>query len=369
MRGSRYRELGLRPVINAAATLTTLGGSRLAPPAVAAMAEAAEDFVDLPELQRRVGERLAELTGNEAGYVTCGAAAGITLAVASCITGAKPARLEVFPGPVGAHRVAMFHGHRNSYDYAARLFGASVVEFDATLASMRHAVEPPTAAVLWFAGGHYAAGAPELAELIELARERDVPVLVDAAAQVPPISSLWDFTIGAGADAVIISGGKGLRGPQSSGMVLGRSSIIDGCRAHGAPRHGVGRGMKVGKEELLGLLAAVQWSLGRDEAAVLSQYERSVTSWLDGLRGLAGVRVERGYPSEAGQPHSRALLWVGPDSGWTTSALVEALWDGDPRIAVLMVGEAIALNPQTLDPGEDMLVLEALRSLLSPGLR
>jgi len=81
------------------------------------------------------------------------------------------------------------------------------------------------------------------------------------------------------------------------------------------------------------------------------------------------VRVERGYPSEAGQPHSRALLWVGPDSGWTTSALVEALWDGDPRIAVLMVGEAIALNPQTLDPGEDMLVLEALRSLLSPGLR
>jgi len=362
----RYRQLGLRPVINAAATLTKLGGSRLAPPAVAAMAEAAEAFVDLPELQRRVGGHLADLTGNEAGYVSSGAAAGITLAVASCMTGPKPADPAVFPELTGVRkpRVAMFRGHRNPYDYSVRQLGAEIVEFDGDPLSQRRAIGPATACVLWFAGAHYAEGAPELSEIITLAKDRSVPVLVDAAAQVPPISTLWDFTTGLGADAVILSGGKGLRGPQSSGLVLGAGTIIEGCRAHGSPHHAFGRGMKVGKEETLGLLAAVEWSLDRDETALLAGYEASVTRWVDGLRGLPGVRAERGYPSEAGQPHSRALVHLDPDRGWSVDELATALWDRDPRIAVLVQGGAIALNPQTLDPGEDLIVLDALRSLL-----
>ncbi|GAA4547539.1 aminotransferase class V-fold PLP-dependent enzyme [Amycolatopsis samaneae] len=361
MRAERYRRLGLRPVINAAATLTRLGGSRLAPPAVVAMAEAAGEFVDMPELQRRVGARLAELTGNTAGYVTSGAAAGITLAVASCVTGPEPSTVESFPARAG---VAMFRGHRNPYDYNARLLGTGIAEFGADPASMAEAIGPGTACVLWFAGAHYADGAPALSEVIGIAKERGVPVLVDAAAQVPPVSSLWDFTVGLGADAVLVSGGKGLRGPQSSGLVLGSTAVVEGCRAHASPGHGVGRGMKVGKEELLGLLAAVEWSLALDEPALLAEYEKSVTRWVEGLGGLPGVRVERGYPSEAGQPHGRALVRVGATTGWTTDTLVKALWDNDPRIAVNVVGDAIALNPQTLEPGEDVLVLYALRSLL-----
>jgi seryl-tRNA(Sec) selenium transferase len=354
-----YRDLGLRPVINAAATLTRLGGSRLAPPVTAAMAAAATEFTDLPELHELVGARIADLTGNEAAYVSSGAAAGITLAAAGCMTG----ELEAFPALSGVRRtrVAMCRAHRNPYDYAVRLLGAEIVEFDD---DPRPALGPDTACVLWFAGAHYADGAPELSEVIRAARDRDVPVLVDAAAQIPPVSSLWRFTVELGAEAVILSGGKGLRGPQSAGLVLGRTGIVEGCRRHGSPNHAIGRGMKVGKEELLGLLAAVEWSLAQDEEELLKSYEDIVERWVTGLAGIPGVEVSTGYPSEAGQPHSRALVRV---RGWTSDALAAALWDHDPRVAVLPVGDAIALNPQTLGPGEDKIVLDTLRRLIGAG--
>jgi uncharacterized pyridoxal phosphate-dependent enzyme len=353
--------LGLRPVVNASATLTALGGSLLAPPAVAAMAEAARHFVDLPELQTRVGERIATLTGNEAAYVSSGAAAGVTLAVAACLAGSE--RTEAFPALDGIERteVVLFHSQRNGYDYAVRQTGAHVVEAGATPDSLRAVLSSRTACVLWFAGTHYAAGAPRIEDVVPVARAAGVPVLVDAAAQIPPISSLWQFTREVGADVAIFSGGKGLRGPQSSGLVLGRSAIIDGCRAHGSPNHAIGRGMKVGKEELAGLLAAVEWSLSRDEPALLAAYEATVAGWIRGLAGLPGVHAERGYPSEAGQPHGRAVVTLTPASGWTRDRLVEALWTHRPRIAVGVVGtDSLALNPQTLEPGEDVIVLDAL---------
>lgn len=349
--------LGLRPVVNASATLTTLGGSLLAPPVIAAMAEAAGHFVDVPELQTRVGERIATLTGNEAAYVCSGAAAGITLAVAACLAGTE--RTEAFPGLDGIERneVVLFRSQRNGYDYAVRQTGARIVEAGATLDSL----SPRTACVLWFAGTHYAEGAPPIEEVVPVARAAGVPVLVDAAAQIPPISSLWHFTREVGADAAIFSGGKGLRGPQSSGLVLGQRAIIDGCRAHGSPNHAIGRGMKVGKEELAGLLAAVEWSLDQDEPALLKAYEATVANWLRGLADLPGVHVERGYPSEAGQPHGRAIVTLSPASGWTRDELVAALWADAPRIAVGVLGaNSVALNPQTLEPGEDVIVLDAL---------
>src|SRR5207302_2135557 len=127
------------------------------------------------------------------------------------------------------------------------------------------AITPRTACVLYFAGAHYATGALPLADVVAVAHEHNVPVLVDAAAQIPPIANLWHFTRELGADIAIFSGGKGLRGPQSSGLVLGRREIVEACRANGSPNHSVGRPMKVGKEELLGLLAAVEWSLAQDE--------------------------------------------------------------------------------------------------------
>ena len=231
------------------------------------------------------------------------------------------------------------------------------------------AITPSTACVVYFAGAHFAAGALPLEQVIAAAHASGVPVIVDAAAQIPPIANLWHFTRDLGADLAIFSGGKGLRGPQSAGLVLGRPDLIAACRLNGSPNHCIGRPMKVGKEELIGMLAAVEWSLAQDEPALLASYEAMVQYWLDGLRDLPGVHASRGYPSEAGQPHGRAIVRIDRAAGLTRDELVLALWSGDPPVAVGVVDDnAIALNPQTVEPGEERVVLEALRRVL-PGSR
>ncbi|HEY8741956.1 MAG TPA: aminotransferase class V-fold PLP-dependent enzyme, partial [Chloroflexota bacterium] len=254
-----YDRLGLRGVINAAATLTKLGGSIMPAPVVEAMSSAAQSFVDLIELQRRVGERIAQMTHNDACYVSSGAAAGITLAVAACIAGVDPALTSSFPYLDGRPRdVIVWRSQRNGYDYAARLTGARLLEIGPSTQELTAACNERTAAILWFAGANYAAGALTLEEIVPIARQAGIPVLVDAAAQIPPVANLWRFTKELGADIAIFSGGKGLRGPQATGLVLGRPDIIEGCRVNGSPNHALGRPMKVGKEELAGILAAVE---------------------------------------------------------------------------------------------------------------
>ena len=370
---SRYDNLGMRRIINAAATLTRLGGSVMPPPVVAAMVEGAAMHVDLPLLQERVGERIAALTQNEACYISSGAAAGIAIAVAACIAGEDPAAIARFPYLADGKREVIIHrAHRNGYDHAARQTGATLVEIGGAHTTqtweLEAAMSPHTACVLWFAGEHYARGALALTEVVAIAHKYGVPVLVDAAAQIPPISSLWHFTRDLGADIAIFSGGKGLRGPQSSGLVLGRRDIVAACRVNGSPNHSLGRPMKVGKEETLGVLAAVEWSLAQDEEAVLAGYEETVQRWIAGLRDLPGVTVERGYPSEAGQPHARAIIRLGPDFPTTRDEVVAALSGGSPCIAVGMVGtDAIALNPQSLvEPDEAAIVLEQVHAALAP---
>ncbi|MBV9601407.1 MAG: aminotransferase class V-fold PLP-dependent enzyme [Chloroflexi bacterium] len=361
---SRYADLGVRPVINAAATLTRLGGSRMPPAVLEAMRSGSDAFVDMLELQRHVGARIAELTGNEACYVSAGAAAGIAISIAACIAGTNAELIHRLPQVSDTKsEVVVFRSQRNSYDQAARQTGARIVEVDA--GDFERALSHHTACVLFFAGAHYSADAAALEDVIHFAHGRNIPVLVDAAAQIPPVSSLHHFTCQLGADAAIFSGGKGLRGPQSSGLVLGRRPLIEACIANGPPNHSLGRPMKVGKEELLGLLAAVEWSLAQDEASLLAGYEAMVQRWIEGLQGLRGVRVERGYPSEAGQPHGRAIITLTAESRLTRAQLVEKLWDSTPRIAVGEVGaDAIALNPQTVEPGEDEQILAALRRVL-----
>ena len=366
----RYESLGVPRIVNAAATLTRLGGSRMAPPVMQAMQEGAQAFVDLDLLQQRVGERIAELTRNEACYVSSGAAAGIALATAACMVGTDPAGIAALPNTAPQKDGVIVHrSHRNGYDHAIRQVGARLLEIGMAHSTqaweLDHALDERAAAVVYFAGAHYESASLPLADVITMAHAKGVPVIVDAAAQIPPMSSLWHFTAELGADVAVFSGGKGLRGPQPSGLVLGRAAIIAGCRANGSPNHSIGRPMKVGKEEILGLLAAVEWSLAQDEAAVLTEYEDSVRMWLDTLSELPFVDVERGYPSEAGQPHSRCIVHLQAESAWTRDGLVRALMRGTPAIAVGSVGEdAIALNPQTLEPGEAEVVADRLRALL-----
>lgn len=360
-------ELDVRPVINAAATLTALGGSLMPPEVREAMDVGSRQFVDLRELQRKVGERIAELTHNEAAYVASGAAAGIALAVAASMTGTDQALIDTLPGPDGFEKneVVIQRVQRNGYDYSARMTGARMVEVENTEQALEEAITEHTAAILWFAGGHFGADALPIEQVIAIGKRHGVNVIVDAAAQIPKIENLWHFTRDLGADLSVFSGGKGLRGPQPSGLVLGRADLIEAIRANSSPNHSMGRPFKVGKEELLASLASVEWSLAQDEDAVIAGYEEVVQMWLDGVRDLPGVVAERGFPSEAGQPYGRAIITIEEGARLDRDALHEALWERNPRIAVSTIGERqIALNPQTLEPGEPELVLAAIRELL-----
>lgn len=361
-------ELGVRPVINAAATLTKLGGSVMPQPVIDAMVQGSRTFIDYVELQRAVSARIATLTQNDAAYVSSGAAAGITLTMAAILTEGVPARIQGFPQLIDFPKteIIIHRSQRNGYDYAARMTGATFVEINDSVVSLERAFSERTAAVLWFAGGHLGPDAVPIETVVEIAHARGVPVVVDAAAQVPFIRNLWHFTRDVGADIAIFSGGKGLRGPQSSGLVLGNPGIIANIYPNASPHSAIGRPMKVGKEELVGILAAVEWTLAQDEDAIIARYEQIVQYWLSGLAEIPGITAERGFPNEAGQPFPRVLVTLGSDAKLDGDALVQALWDGESRIAVSEVAsDVIGINPQTLAEGEEVIVVEALRDLLS----
>lgn len=365
-----YDELGVRPLINASATLTRLGGSVMPREVVAAMVEASQHFVPLEELQRRVGERLATLTHNEAAYVSSGAAAGLVLATAACIAGTDPAAIARLPNLEGLKNEVIIHKvHRNGYDHAVRQVGVKVVEIgdetQTTAEQLAQAINAQTAAIFWFQGAMSGKGDLPLAEVIAVANRHNVPVVVDAAAQLPPLENLWRFTE-MGAALAVFSGGKDLRGPQSSGLIVGRKDLIEACRINGSPNHSIGRPMKVGKEEMVGLLKAVELYLKRDHEARASQDEEVVAGWCGVLNQFAGIHAERAFPNEAGQPLPRALVKIdAAQAGISRDEVVKALERGTPSIYVAPSGsDGIYLNPMTLADGEEQIVLDRLQAIL-----
>ncbi len=364
-----YEELGVRQIINAHATLTRLGGSVMPPEVIAAMQDAARWHVDLEHLQARVGETLAEWTRNEAAYVATGAAAGIALAVAACVTRGDRAAAARLPDTAGLpNEVIVFKSHRNGYDHAARMVGVKLVEIGdgehCRPGELDAAMTDKTAAFVWFQGGMSGRGDLPLAQVIERCGARGIPVIVDAAAQLPPVENLWTFTQ-MGAACAIFSGGKDLRGPQASGLVVGRKWLIDAIRPLGNPNAGLCRPMKVGKEEMAGLLAAVKRYLALDHAARLARDERVVAEWRRAFAGLRGVRAERAFPNEAGQPLPRCEVVLEESAKLTRDDLARALMDGTPAISVALSGErGILLNPMTLTDEEAALVEARLVDLL-----
>jgi D-glucosaminate-6-phosphate ammonia-lyase len=357
-----YQDLGVRRFINAAGTYTRLGGSRMPSVVVAAMADAARHFVDMDELQLSVGARLAVLTRNEAAYVTSGAAAGLTLAAAACMAGTDPGRARQLPDVRGLrNQVVMQRAHRNPYDYAVRLLPIELVEIGYPNQitpvegwELEHVLGEHTAAVLYVAGGWTSPGSLPLPMVAEIAHRHGVPVIVDAAAQLPPKENLWRFTQ-LGADLAIFSGGKDLRGPQSTGLIVGRRDLVAACVLLGAPHHGIARGFKVGKEEMAGLLAAVQRYVEQDEEARLQWTESFVASLIERLGG-PHLRVERSFPNEAGQPMPRALCRVlGEGAVSRRDDMVALLRSGDPSVEVGVAdadADSFYVNPMTVDPDE-----------------
>jgi D-glucosaminate-6-phosphate ammonia-lyase len=366
-----YDELGIPRIINGNATLTRLGGSRLAPGVAEAMAEAGGAFVELLALQRAVGAEIARLTGNEACYVSAGAAAGLTLVTAACIAGTDPAKRARLPFTDRLKNEVIIHRHtRVQYDFAVRMAGVRFVEIGGPEGTapeeLEAALSPRTAAFFLFPRGLEERGELPLEAAVEVCRPRGVPVIVDAAAQLPPKSNLRSFTE-RGADAAIFSGGKDLRGPQSTGLVLGRRELVEACLLHGPPFPFIGRGMKVGKEELCGILAAVRWYLAQDEEARAAFYERSVAEVVQAFSDCPHVRARRIWPSEAGQPVPRAELALDETAlGVTRDEVLARLRRGVPAIDLADgPGATLIVNPQTLEEGETAVVVRRLQEELA----
>jgi L-seryl-tRNA(Ser) seleniumtransferase len=360
--GSPYAALGVATIVNADTTLTDLGSPRVDPRVVEAMAAASKDYVDMHELQRRAGERLAQLTRNEAAVVTAGAAAGLTLATLAL----HELRAADFAGEVPT--VVVQAPHANPYLAAVRLGGAEValagVAGAVTEQQIADALARGPLGLLHVVNGDWQQGALPFATVLAHAREAGVPVIVDAAAQLPPVEQLWAYTT-AGADLALFSGGKGLAGPAGAGLAVGRPALVATIARLAAPNHGPGRGFKLSKEEIVGLLTAVELFLDRDHDAERARIEAITDAWVEQLGQLPHVEARRVFPGEAGRPHPRAQVTLGAAIALDAAAARRALLAGDPPVAVAVGGDRdLLLNAECLARGEESVVLDAVAAIV-----
>jgi uncharacterized pyridoxal phosphate-dependent enzyme len=371
-----YQKLGVKTKINAVGNGTAIGGSIMAPEVIAAMQEASQNFIDLNELLAKAGQYIADVVGVEACYITSGAAGGVLISTAACMTGKDWAKVHQLPDTQGMkNEVIMQVMQRNYYELMVREAGAKLVEIGlANTTNSWHleaALNEQTAAII-----HFVAYSPPqdlpLEEVIKIAHKRDVPVVVDAAAEFPSFSILREY-IDMGADLVIFSGGKGIRGPQSSGLILGRKDLIEACAMNGSPYHGVGRPCKVGKEEIIGLVTAIElFSDPEYERKELEGWHLRTGYIVETLSDLSHVTVESGFPKDfAGVQINPGIVpvavvtWDNKAIPVTKEKVASALLEGDPGISVATSRDGIVIAPHTLLPGEERIVAERVGAVLA----
>jgi len=366
-----YSKLGVATVINAADSYTMIGGSLMPAEVIEAMADAGQHFVSLEQLHLKAGQRIARLTRNEAAVITSGAAAALTVATAACMTGADEAKAKAWPLHEGARNEVVIHRcQRNGFDIAIRQTGATLVEIgDAegtTAEQLESALSDRTACVIYFDTVQFAKAALSLEEVIRISGSKGIPVVVDAAAQLPPVSNLWRYTE-IGADLVIFSGGKTLRGPQSTGFIVGKERYIAACRLFVGARNSIARPMKVGKEEIAGLVAAIERYVNLDHAAMKEHHERLVRRLCEGLN-RAGWLAERVYPGPTGQDYPLAHV-KSDHSACTAEQLSKLLLDGTPSILVALTPDkqGLALNPLHLNEVDVGQIIARMSELLDEG--
>jgi D-glucosaminate-6-phosphate ammonia-lyase len=361
-----YERLGVRTIINGRGATTAVGGTLMPPEVSAAMTEAASAFVVLDELNARVGERIAEVTGAAAGYVTSGSAAGMAVAAAACIAGTDPARIRRLPESDGvANEIVLHRSHRLNYDQMYRLGGAQLVEIgvpqETEAWELIEAIGPRTAAVAYHDSPSVGPGALDIGVVVEIAHERGVPVIVDAASTLPPVDHLRRW-IRAGADLVIYSGGKGLRGPQDAGMLAGRADLIAAARANGNPHAGIGRGMKVSKEAMVGLWVALDLFMRRDHEADYQEHRRQTEAIRDGVASRSDLTVEMDADWERWP--APVLRLFPRDGGWSATAVRDRLASGEPSIHVNAEAGGLMISSHCLLPGDERRIVAAVRSVL-----
>jgi D-glucosaminate-6-phosphate ammonia-lyase len=365
-----YKSIGVRPVINCKGTFTVMSGSLMLPECSQAMQQASQNFVQMDELMAAVGARLAEITGAESGMVSSGCAAALTHSTAGCITEGNPERIARLPNLAGLKSEVIAPSYsRNTYDHAIRMLGVKFINVD-NEQQMRAAIGPKTAMVMVLATRR-ADGPFGLKQVAAISHEHNVPVLVDAAAEDLTIPNVH---LERGADLVAYSGGKALRGPQSSGLLIGRKDLIQAAWLNSAPHHAFGRPMKVGKEDVMGLLAAVEMWIKRDHNAEWKAWE----SWLAEIAGsverVSGVTTEVSQPRGLSNRSPRlSIRWDGEKIGITGEEVTKQLYNGDPRI-VLAGGSgsprspkesSASIMPWQMKPGSAKVVAAELHRVLS----
>jgi L-seryl-tRNA(Ser) seleniumtransferase len=363
VRRDYFKELGVRTFINAAGTYTFMTGCLMHPEVIEAYNYATNEFVLLDDLQDKVGERIAELLRCEAATITAGAASAITLGTAGVLTGMDPEKVIQIPDLTGMKsEVILQKSHVIGYAHAIRNCGVKLVEVE-TRKELEKAINEKTA-MMWFFNGNNFVGEIQDQEFVEIAQKHGVPTFNDCAADVPPVENLWKYNE-MGFDLVTFSGGKGLRGPQSAGLLMGKKKYIDAARLSAPPRgNTVGRGMKVNKEEVLGMLVTIESYLARDHKADWALWENQVQHIHDAVVDIKGVTPEIHVPKVANHVPSLRIAVNEDDSGWTPDKVREKLREGHPSIETVGGKDSIGITTWMMQPGQERIVASRLREIL-----
>jgi len=375
-----YSRLGIKTVINCRGTWTYLSGSLQFPEVRAAQAEASHYFVNMVDLQRAVGRRLAELTGAESGLITSGAAGAMAASTAACMAGSDPQKIWQLPDPTGMKHEVIMVGGRSAFDNAIRLTGAKLVLVE-TPDEIANAITADTAMI------YTTDLSDKLAREVAIAKEHNVPLLLDDAAGIPPADNLKLYA-NMKIDLYTFSGGKGLQGPQCSGVLLGRKDLIEAALRNSAPWEGaVCRPMKVGKEEVIGCLTAVETWLKTDPKKLYAEWNLRVDRIAKLVETVPGVKTETYVPDDGNRYPTLKVSWDQQAWGFTITDCVQKLREGDPVVEVLGADnpslvpavregiqkpnkkerkeiDHIELVSMTIKPGEEMIVGQRLRTIL-----
>ncbi len=377
-----YKKLGVAKIINAAGTYTTLTAACMPPVVLDAVQKAALHPVRLEELQQKSGEYIARRLRCEGAVVTSGASGAITLATAACLQYANKIDPLLMPQAIDGmkNQVIVQRAHRYGYDHAMFLCGARVTEV-VTLDDYKRAAGAGNAVMTNFFNAAEdedgIAGTAQIGreEWLKVAHEHDIPCHLDAAADMPPISNLWKYT-GMGFDLVAFSGGKGMRGPQNAGLLLGKKYLTDLAMQNDNPNDGVGRGMKVAKEQIVGMVAAVDWVLSHTEESMQGDYQRRADLIAHAVNGLPSVTTQIVVPRIANHVPHLLIRFDPAVTGVTTQQIVTALREGEPSIelnpntgrppnqGIPSDANTLVVGVWMLQPGEDEVVGRRIRSAL-----
>ncbi len=383
-----YDKLGVAKIINAAGSYTTLTAACMPPEVLAAVHKAALHPVRLRDLQTKAGEYVAGRLRCEGAVITSGASGAISLATAACLQSANKISPLSMPQAIDPSRdadiknqVIVQRAHRYGYDHAMFLSGARVTEV-VTLDDYKRACAAGHAVMTNFFNAAEdevgLAGSAQIGreEWLRVAHDHGIPCHLDAAADMPPISNLWKYT-GMGFDLVSFSGGKGMRGPQNAGLLLGRKHLTDLAAENNNPGDGVGRGMKVAKEQIVGMVAAVDWVLSHTEESMQGDSQRRVDLIAERLQGLPSVRTETVLPKIANHVPHLLVRFDPAVTGVTTPEVVAALRNGKPSIelnpntgqppnqGIPSDANTLVVGVWMLQPGEDAIVAQRLRTALT----